>query len=61
MLFRQDVLLNAPLLDDWGAIRRRKQELIDKNNQNENKNHKPHNYRVCGKVLVRDKKEKKYE
>ena len=49
------------LFDDWGAIRRRKQELIDKNNQNENKNHKPHNYRVCGKLLVRNKKAKIYE
>ena len=31
------VILNAPLITYSEAIRRRKQQLIDKNNQNENK------------------------
>ena len=34
------------------AIRRRKKELIDKNNQNKNKTRKPDNYRLHEKVLV---------
>ena len=38
---------------------RRKQEQIDKNNQKVNNNFKPHNYRVCEKLLVFDKKANK--
>ena len=30
------ILIN-PFIEDWEAIRRRKQQLIDKNNWNENK------------------------
>ena len=61
ILFGHNVILNTPLISDWGSISRCKQELIDKNNQNENKNLKPHNYRVSEKVLVHNKKENKYE
>ena len=52
------MILNTPLISDWGAIMRYKEELIDKNNRNKNKNHKPRDYIICEKVLVRDKKEK---
>ena len=34
---------------------------MDKNNQNINKNRKPHLYKVREKLLVSDKKENKYE
>ena len=37
---------------------RRKQQPINKNNQNENMNRKPHYYTVREKVLVRNKKRK---
>ena len=58
MVFRRDTILNTPI---WEAIRRRKQQLTDKNNQNKNKNCKLHNYIVCEKVLVRDKRANKYK
>ena len=34
---------------------------MEKNNKNRNKNSKPHIYKAREKVLVRDKKENKYE
>ena len=52
MVFGHDMILNTPFVDYWESSRRCKQELIDKNNQHENKNRKPHNYRVCEKVPV---------
>ena len=36
MVFGCDMILNTPLVADWEAIRRHKQELIDKNNQKKN-------------------------
>ena len=33
-----DMIINTPFIADWRSIRRRKQQLIDKNNQNKNKN-----------------------
>ena len=50
------MILNTPFISDLEAIRRPKQDLIDKRNQNENDNSKPHSYRLCDKVLVRYKK-----
>ena len=58
MVFRRDTILNTPI---WEAIRRRKQQLTDKNNQNKNKNCKHHNYRVFEKVPVCNNKSEKYE
>ena len=53
------MIFNTPFICDWGAIMRLKQEQIDKNNQKENNNFKPHNYRVCEKLLVSDQKANK--
>ena len=58
---RRDMILNTPFIAEWEAIRQRKKELIDKNNQIENKNSKPHTYRIQDKVLLRNKKTNKYE
>ena len=33
MVFGHDVILNTPFIADWGAIRVRKNKIIDKNNQ----------------------------
>ena len=60
LVLGSDLILNTPLIVDWENIRRSKQQLIDKNNQNK-KNRKLHNYRVHEKVLVSDKKANKYE
>ena len=44
------------LVPNWGDIRKHKKQLINTDNQNENKYHKLHIYKVRGKVLVRDNK-----
>ena len=54
-----DMIINTPLIIDCEYIRICKKYLINKNNQNKNKNHKPLIYRVCEKLLVRDKKANK--
>ena len=61
LFFLRDIILNTPSVAEWGAIRQRKKQLIDKNNQVEKKYRKPHTYRIQDKVLVRNKKGKKYE
>ena len=55
------MILNNPFISDWEAIRRPKKQLTEKNNQNKNKNCKPHIDKVCKKVLVCEKKANKYE
>ena len=56
MVFGCDIILNNPSIADWEAITRRKKQLIDKNNMNKNKNHKPYIYRVSDKLLLHVKK-----
>ena len=53
------MILNNPCISNWGDIRRLKQKIIDKKNQLENKNRKPHTYRIQDKLLVHDKNNKK--
>ena len=55
MVFGHYMILNSPSIAYWEAIRLIKQKIIDKDNQFENKNRKPHIYRIQGKVLVRNK------
>ena len=50
------MILNNPLINDLWYIRRRKQQLIDKDNWNKNENRKPHTYRLRDKVPVHNKK-----
>ena len=61
LMFGHDMIFNTPFIADWGDIRQHKQKLIDKNNQLENKNPKPHTYRIGDKLLARNKKLNKYE
>ena len=61
LVFGCDMMLNIPFIAIRVAIRRRKQQLIEKNNQLENKNFQLHKYRVREKVIVRDKTVNKYE
>ena len=56
LVFECDTIINTPFIADWEAIRLRKKKIIDKNNQLENKNRKPHTYIMRYKVLVRNKK-----
>ena len=43
MVFRHDMIFNTPFIYEWESVRTQKHELIDKNDQNENKNIKPQN------------------
>ena len=61
LVFGRDIILNNTLIWNWEDIRKRKQDIIDKNTQNENKISNPHSNGIHDKVLVRDKKAKKYE
>ena len=56
MAFRREMILNSSVISDWEYIRRRKILRMDKNNQNENPDRKPHNYIVRDKLLVNNKK-----
>ena len=60
-MFGRYILLKTPFITDFEYIKRRKQLWIDTNNQNDNENRKPYNYRVSEKILVRNKKANKYE
>ena len=55
------MILNTPFIAYQGDIRLRKQKIIDKDTQIENKNCKPHIYIIRDKLLVRNKKENKDE
>ena len=61
LVFGCDMMLNIPFIPIWGAIRRRKKQLIEKNYQLENKNCQLHTYIVGEKLLVRVKTVNKYE
>ena len=58
LVFKRDMMLNPLSLHTLRSIRRREQQLIDKNNINENKKIKPHIYR-CGEKVLECKKANK--
>ena len=58
LVFGHDMIINTPFIAYWEAIRIHKQNIIDKNNQLENKNRKPHTYIIREEVLVHLKKSK---
>ena len=49
LVFGCDMILNTPFIAELKAVRLRKQKTIDKNNQSENTNRKPHIYRIRDK------------
>ena len=59
LVFECEIILSTHLIYEWEDIEWRKKELTEKNNQKENNNLKPHNYIVCKKVLIHNKKAKK--
>ena len=52
LVFGREMILNTPFIVDWEVISLRKQKIIGKSNQIENKNRKPHIYRIRDKVLA---------
>jgi hypothetical protein len=61
LVFGSDMIFNVQHTANWEYIRARKQRLIQKNNQNENKSCIPHTYQVNDKVMLRKGNENKYE
>ena len=61
LVFVRDMILKPSFIAYREAVRLREQKIIDKNNQFENKNRKPHTFRIRDKLLVRNKKANNYE
>jgi transposase InsO family protein len=53
LVFGRDAIMNTKFTANWELIRKRKQRLIDQNNQKENSKRIAHKYRVGDKVLYR--------
>ena len=53
LVFRRDMLMDVPLIEDMDAIRGRRQQLIDENLIRLNKKRADHNYSVNDRVLLR--------
>ena len=60
LVFGRDAIINQPFKPDWEAIRKRKQELINKNNAKENSRRHPHTYRAGDQVLIKGAQRTKY-
>lgn len=56
LIFGRDMILNTTFRANWEAIRQRKQDRINKNNQRENALRAAHVYNVNDKVLVARKR-----
>ena len=56
----RDHILNIKFQANWKNICNQKQKIIDKNNQNENKNRKEYQYVVGQKVLIKTEQSRKY-
>jgi hypothetical protein len=61
LVFGRDMIFNIKHEANWEFIRKRKQQLIEKNNEAENAKRIPHTYNIGDKVLIRRGTENKYE
>ena len=57
MVFGRDIILNTPFITEWEASGQRKKKPMDKRNQLENKNRKPHTCKIQDKILVNNKRD----
>ena len=60
LVFGRDHVLNIKYQANWKQIKDRKQRIINKNNEIENKKRKEYNYVVGQKVLVKTEQTRKY-
>ena len=60
LVFGRDAMFNIPFTANWPQIRKRKQSLIDKNNQRENKRRRKYEYLVNDKILIEARIADKY-
>ena len=61
LVFGRDAILNTRFEADWNIIRQRKQNMIQKNNQRENKSRINYQYIVGDKVLYQRDDKAKYQ
>ena len=61
LVFGRDMILNIKHTANWEYIKKRKQKLIDKNNQRENSKRTQYEYKVGDLVLLKRGTENKYE
>jgi transposase InsO family protein len=61
LVFGRDMIFNIKHEANWEFIRKRKQQIIEKNNEAENAKRIPHTYNIGDKVLIRRGTENKYE
>ena len=61
LVFGRDMILNLQFQADWTAIKRRKQDLIHKNNVQENAKRIPYTYEIGDKVMLENHRANKYE
>jgi hypothetical protein len=60
LVFGRDTTINTKFIADWDKIRKRKQLLIEINNQRENKKRKIHTYQIGDNVLQKNSTPTKY-
>jgi hypothetical protein len=61
LVFGRDMIFNIKHVANWQSIKDRKQKLINKNNQKENKSRIRHTYKPGNKVLMKSPNARKYE
>ena len=61
LVFGRDMILNLQFKADWTVIKRRKQDLIHKNNVQENAKRIPYTYETGDKVMLENHHMNKYE
>ena len=61
LVFGRDMILNIEHKANWELIKKRKQQIIKKNNKRENSKRIPHTYQVGDKVVLTKGTENKYE
>jgi hypothetical protein len=52
LVFGRDMIHNVAFRANWDQIQKRKQDIINKPNQKENKNQNPYEYKVGDQVLL---------
>jgi hypothetical protein len=52
LLFGRDVIHNIAFRVNWDRIQKRKQDIVNKSNQKENKSQIPYEYKVGAQVLL---------
>eukprot|EP00957_Ditylum_brightwellii_P036150 2738970-Ditylum_brightwellii.AAC.1 len=60
LVFGRDTMLSIMHLANWQFIQECQQNLIEKNNEQENTKQKPHKYHVDDKVMIKNDQQLKY-